>query len=47
MSYMMHSGLALLWATREIYDICFKKLSATEKAAWQEVRQWQLPDNEP
>jgi hypothetical protein len=44
---MMRSGLAHLWTTQEIYNICFKKLSATEKAAWQEVRGGQQPDKAP
>jgi hypothetical protein len=47
MSDMMHTGLAHVWATQENSKICLKKLSGTERAAWQETRRRQLADNEP
>jgi hypothetical protein len=46
-SDMMRIGLAHLWAMQENYDICFKKLSGTERTAWQETRQRLPADNEP
>jgi hypothetical protein len=47
MSDMMHTRLAHVWATQENYEICLRKLSGTERAAWQEKRRRQPADNEP
>jgi hypothetical protein len=47
MGKMMCSGSAHLWATQEIYNICLKKLSATEKKDWQDEHGRQPTDNKP